>query len=300
MDDDPLEAVDDEQVADVLRRDGRVDERDDGSHVGSLLRDRCYAIAGGNDGTSRAARFHQGYRTSGDAVREAIGAALYNPPMTERRFPTRSATRTNRPAPSSSPTPTSRSSARSASRRPSTAPSARAAALLDLPQRGVLELTGKDRLPFLNNLLTNQTWDKATKTGLAAGQGVYAYYLNAKGRIVADMNVLELGDGRTLLEMDGRMVEPVRAAFDKYLFVEQVKMTEPGRRRCTRSRCSGPRARGRAGAGRGAGTWASCRRSDRSSTRIFDTDVVVFRDDAAGVPGLRPDLRRRGGRARSG
>src|SRR4051812_45733216 len=101
----------------------------------------------------------------------------------------------------------------------------KACALLDLPQRGVLELTGKDRLPFLNNLLTNKTWDKESKSGLAAGQGVYAYYLNAKGRIVADMNVLEAGDGRTLLEMDARMVATVRAAFDKYLFVEQVKMT---------------------------------------------------------------------------
>src|SRR5213595_544638 len=99
----------------------------------------------------------------------------------------------------------------------------KACGLMDLPQRGVLELTGKDRLPFLNNLLTNQTWDKATKSGLAAGQGVYAYYLNAKGRIVADMNVLEVQGDRTLLEMDARMIEPVRAAFDKYLFVEQVK-----------------------------------------------------------------------------
>src|SRR5688572_32269802 len=94
--------------------------------------------------------------------------------------------------------------------------------MVDTPQRGVLELTGKDRLPFLNNLLTNQTWDKASKAGLAPGTGVYAYYLNAKGRIVADMNVLELGD-RTLLEMDGRMVGPVRGMFDKYLFVEPVK-----------------------------------------------------------------------------
>jgi hypothetical protein len=34
-----------------------------------------------------------------------------------------------------------------------------------------------------------------------------------------------VADGRTLLEMDGRMVEPVRKMFDKYLFVEQVKMT---------------------------------------------------------------------------
>src|SRR6476659_5423861 len=98
-------------------------------------------------------------------------------------------------------------------------------ALLDMPQRGILELTGKDRLPFLNNLLTNQTWDKATKSGLAAGQGMYAYYLNAKGRIVADMSVLEVCNGRTLVEMHVRMVEPIPAAFDKYLSVQQVKMT---------------------------------------------------------------------------
>lgn len=99
------------------------------------------------------------------------------------------------------------------------------AALVDQPQRGVLELSGKDRLPFLNNLLTNQTWDKASKSGLAAGQGVYAFFLGKNGRIVADMTAIERGD-RTLLEMDARLVEPVRAAFDKYLFGEQVKMTD--------------------------------------------------------------------------
>src|SRR5947209_8400122 len=63
--------------------------------------------------------------------------------------------------------------------------------MIDLPQRGLLELTGKDRLAFLNNLLTNQTYDKQTKTGLAAGKGVYAFFLNTKGRIVTDMNVIE-------------------------------------------------------------------------------------------------------------
>src|SRR3954469_18694905 len=62
----------------------------------------------------------------------------------------------------------------------------KAAALVDQPQRGVLELTGRDRLEFLNNLLTNQTWDKSAKQGLAAGRGVYAFFLNLKGRITAD------------------------------------------------------------------------------------------------------------------
>src|SRR6476660_4321308 len=91
----------------------------------------------------------------------------------------------------------------------------KACALMDLPQRGFLELTGRDRLPFLNNLLTNQTWDKSAKRWLAAGQGVYAFLLNLKGRIVTDVNVLERGES-TLLELDARLVEPVRATLDKY------------------------------------------------------------------------------------
>src|SRR3954447_3284937 len=98
----------------------------------------------------------------------------------------------------------------------------KAAALVDQPQRGVLELTGRDRLEFLNNLLTNQTGDKSAKQGLAAGRGVYAFFLNLKGGIAADLNVLERGD-RTLLEMDARVVETVRKGFDRYLFAEQVK-----------------------------------------------------------------------------
>jgi aminomethyltransferase len=154
--------------------------------------------------------------------------------------------------------------------------------VLDMPQRGVLELTGKDRLPFLNNLLTNLTWDKTSKSGLAAGQGVYAYYLNAKGRIVTDMNVLELGD-RTLLEMDVRMVERVRTMFDKYLFVEQVKMT---------SRVGTLHEIALLGPGASAvlDQIAEPKVGDLKplgsvQMRVFDTDIVVYRDDLAGVPG---------------
>jgi len=79
-------------------------------------------------------------------------------------------------------------------------------ALVDEPQRGVLELTGKDRHEFLNNLLTNQTWDKERKTGLAPGTGVYAFFLNLKGRIVADLNgsdpFADLASARTRAEAD--------------------------------------------------------------------------------------------------
>jgi folate-binding protein YgfZ len=155
--------------------------------------------------------------------------------------------------------------------------------LIDLPQRGVLEVTGKDRLPFLNNLLTNQTWDKNAKTGLASGQGVFSFFLNGKGRIVADMNVLEVEGGRTLLEMDARMIPTIRAAFDKYLFVEQVKMT---------SRVGelheiallGPKSREILSEFAG-GVLNDLPPLGSALMKMFDVDVVLYRDDPTGTPG---------------
>lgn len=99
----------------------------------------------------------------------------------------------------------------------------KSAGVIDLPQRGIVELTGNDRLPFLNNLLTNQTFSKATKTALTAGEGTYALLLNLKGRIVCDVNVIERGD-RTLLEVDTRYAEPLVKLFEAYLFSEKVKV----------------------------------------------------------------------------
>jgi folate-binding protein YgfZ len=158
----------------------------------------------------------------------------------------------------------------------------KAAAVMDQPQRGVLEVTGKDRLAFLNNLLTNATWDKVANRGLEEGQGVYAFFLGTNGRIKADMNVIERGD-RTLLEMDARLVEPVRVAFDKYLFAEQVKLVNrvdslheilllgQGAREILIS------ATGTDVPELGA--------LSSTSVRLFDTDITVWRDDVCGVPG---------------
>ena len=58
------------------------------------------------------------------------------------------------------------------------------AALMDAPHRSVAILTGKDRLSFLHNKVTNDT------NRLTPGQGCYAYLLNLKGRIVLDLNIL--------------------------------------------------------------------------------------------------------------
>jgi folate-binding protein YgfZ len=160
----------------------------------------------------------------------------------------------------------------------------KSAALMDLPQRGTLELTGKDRLSFLNNLITNQTYDKPTKTGMLAGSGVYAFLLNAKsGRIVTDLNVIELGD-RTLLEMDARLLSSVKEALEKYRFAEQVKIAEG--RGWHEIALHGPQAWDIL-----AATLASplVRIGDSgvaaAVTEFFGASVVVWRDDPAGVPG---------------
>ena len=100
------------------------------------------------------------------------------------------------------------------------------AGLIDLPQRGILEVSGKDRHAFLGNLLTNQVWWKDEKRGLPVGEGRYAFFLNLKGRIAADLNVLEVGDGRTLIEADVRLVPMLRGVLDRYLFAEDVQLTD--------------------------------------------------------------------------
>ncbi len=95
--------------------------------------------------------------------------------------------------------------------------------LMDLPQRGLLELTGRDRLQFLNNILTAELWNKQTRQALAPGRWVYSFLLNLKGRIVADMNILELGD-RTLIELDTRLAHEVKLLLEAYVISEQVNI----------------------------------------------------------------------------
>jgi folate-binding protein YgfZ len=98
--------------------------------------------------------------------------------------------------------------------------------LMDLPQRGVIELAGPDRASFLNNLLTNALLDPVAKQPIPAGHGCYAFFLNLKGRIVADLRVLEVGGDRTLLECDRLAADMLVKAFDLYLFGEKVKLRD--------------------------------------------------------------------------
>ena len=178
-------------------------------------------------------------------------------------------------------------------------------ALVDLPQRGLLQLTGKDRLPFLNNLLTNQTYDKDKKTGMAVGTGVYTFLLNLKGRIVADMNVLNISEDRTLVEMDRRMIGVVKPYLEKYLFVEKVIITDVSpmyheiglfgpTATNVLAELIGPQTGGRMSSSADLPRAENLANGDvrppenqlqSTSAKVMDADITIYRDDITGPEG---------------
>ncbi len=154
----------------------------------------------------------------------------------------------------------------------------KSAGLIDLPQRGLLELTGKDRHAFLNNLISNQTFDKTVKTPLPAGTVRYAFLLNLKGRVALDMNVIELGD-RTLLDLDVRLVDMLAKLLDRYLFAEQVKITSKVGA-LHQIALHGPKV-DEILAIEGLGAAEAV-----SSQRLIGIDIILWRKNLCGVPGV--------------
>lgn len=157
----------------------------------------------------------------------------------------------------------------------------KACGLMHNAHRAVLEVGGKDRHAFLNNFLTNATYSKETKTGLAASTGVYAFLLNGKGRIVVDMNVLELGE-TIYLETDARLIPLLRPALEKYVFTEKVTFKDHTAS-LTELALHGPNALGILQTAGVVITELQPLASRRVS--IFGTPVTIFRDDPCGVPG---------------
>ena len=91
------------------------------------------------------------------------------------------------------------------------------AAFVDRSDRGRVVVSGADRASYLQGLLTNDI------VALQPGQGCYAAYLTAQGRMIADLNVYELGDV-ILLAMAGAVKDGVLAKLDQFIFTEDVQL----------------------------------------------------------------------------
>lgn len=84
---------------------------------------------------------------------------------------------------------------------------------------GRLRFEGPDAASFLHALVTNDV------ASLAAGQGIYAAWLTAQGRMITDLRLLR-EDGRVLAEVPEGMSAALATRFDQLIFSEQVQVVD--------------------------------------------------------------------------
>src|SRR5277367_5895120 len=92
-------------------------------------------------------------------------------------------------------------------------------AYLDLSARGRIYATGDDRARLLHAMTTNQVKE------LKPGEGCYAFFLNAQGRILADVNLFVLED-RILLDVEPELRERVLQHLDKFIIADDVTLED--------------------------------------------------------------------------
>jgi folate-binding protein YgfZ len=89
----------------------------------------------------------------------------------------------------------------------------------DLSGRAKIAVTGGDRVRWMNGMVSNNVRD------LAAGHGVYAFMLNAQGRIQTDLYVFQRGDS-LLVDTERAQRERVLQLFDRYIIADDVEIAD--------------------------------------------------------------------------
>jgi folate-binding protein YgfZ len=92
-------------------------------------------------------------------------------------------------------------------------------ALLDLSDRGRIRVTGEDRARLLHAMTTNHVQQ------MTPGDGIYAFFLNAQGRILADVYILCFAD-HFLLDTAGETRQVVYAHLDQYIIADDVTLED--------------------------------------------------------------------------
>jgi tRNA-modifying protein YgfZ len=92
-------------------------------------------------------------------------------------------------------------------------------AIVDLSDRGVVTVTGDDRLTWLDSL-TSQSLDR-----LEPGQSAETLLLDPKGRLEHSIRVVDDGTATWLL-VDGEQAAPLAAWLDRMRFMKQVEVAD--------------------------------------------------------------------------
>jgi tRNA-modifying protein YgfZ len=93
------------------------------------------------------------------------------------------------------------------------------AAWMDLSARGKIKLTGEDRARLLHAMTTNHIQQ------LTPGSGCYAFFLNDKGRVLADANVLCRPD-YFLLDVEPETRQPLYQHLDRFIIADDVTVED--------------------------------------------------------------------------
>jgi folate-binding protein YgfZ len=89
--------------------------------------------------------------------------------------------------------------------------------IYNLDHRAKIQLTGKDRVRWLNGMITNNVRD------LAVGHGVYAFLLNPQGHILGDLIAYNRGE-HILVDTDQSQLDKILATFDHYIIMDDVEV----------------------------------------------------------------------------
>jgi folate-binding protein YgfZ len=90
-----------------------------------------------------------------------------------------------------------------------------------LAWRGRINVSGKDRVRWLHNMVTNNVRD------LPVNRGNYNFVLNAQGRILGDMYVYNRGESFAL-ETDISQVQTLLNAMKRFIIMDKVELVEVG------------------------------------------------------------------------
>ena len=95
----------------------------------------------------------------------------------------------------------------------------RTAAWLDLSSRDKIKMLGEDRIRLLHAMTTNNIQQ------LTPGSGCYAYFLNAQGRLLADVSVFCRPD-HLLLDTEPETREKVFKHLDQFIIADDVTLED--------------------------------------------------------------------------
>jgi tRNA-modifying protein YgfZ len=93
------------------------------------------------------------------------------------------------------------------------------AAWIDLSDRGKIRLSGEDRARLLHAMSTNHVQD------LGPGEGLYAFFLTAQGRIVADAYIYNRVESH-LLDTEPETRDKLREHLEKYIIADDVTLED--------------------------------------------------------------------------